>query len=62
MDAHDGLTLTVRIDTTQARQEVAEFRRYALQALDEIRAAYASLGPVAAPETPDGGPLSGGRA
>ena len=45
MEAITDLTITVSVDTSAARQEVAEFRRYALQAIEEIRAAYASLGP-----------------
>jgi len=44
MEAMTELTITVNVDTAAARREVDEFRRYALQAVEEIRAAYASLG------------------
>ena len=42
MDAATGLTITVKVDTTSARQDVYEFQRYALQVLEDIRAAYAA--------------------
>jgi len=42
LDAATGLTITVKVDTTSARQDVYEFQRYALQVLEDIRAAYAS--------------------
>jgi len=47
------LTVTVRVDTAGARREVEEFRLYALRVIEEIRAAYASLGP--APDVLAGG-------
>jgi hypothetical protein len=43
MDAATGLTITVKIDTSSARQDVHEFQRYALQVLEDIRAAYAAM-------------------
>ncbi len=46
MDALTDLTITVKVDTSQARQEVADFRSYAMGVLDEIRAAYVAAGPV----------------
>jgi hypothetical protein len=46
MDALTDLTITVKVDTAQARQEVEEFRSYAMRVIDEIRAAYAAMGPV----------------
>jgi hypothetical protein len=46
-------TLTVRVDTESARREVEEFRLYALRVIEELRAAYASLGP--APDVLAGG-------
>ncbi len=46
MDALTDLTITVKVDTSQARQEVSDFRSYAMSVLDEIRAAYAAAGPV----------------
>lgn len=42
MDAATDLTITVKVDTSSAIQDVNEFQRYALQVLDEIRAAYAA--------------------
>ena len=42
MDAATGLIITVKVDTTSARQDVYEFQRFALQVLEEIRAAYAA--------------------
>ena len=44
MDSMTDLTITVKVDTAQALREVADFQQYAMQVLDEIRAAYASLG------------------
>ncbi len=44
MEAATGHTVTIKVDTLSARQEVEEFQRYALQVLEEIRAAYASAG------------------
>lgn len=43
MDTATGLTITVKVDTSSAIQDVNEFQRYALQVLDEIRAAYAAV-------------------
>ncbi len=42
MDATTGLTITIKVDTTSARQDVYEFQRFALQVLEDIRAAYAA--------------------
>lgn len=42
MDTTTGLTITVKVDTSSAMQDVSEFQRYALQVLEEIRAAYAA--------------------
>ncbi len=56
MDALTDLTITVKVDTSQARQEVADFRSYAMGVLDEIRAAYAAAGPVLSGEGADTGP------
>lgn len=39
MEATTDLTITVKVDTRAARQEVEDFRRYAMQTLDEIRRA-----------------------
>jgi len=44
LDAATGLTITVKVDTTSARQDVYEFQRFALQVLEDIRAAYAAAG------------------
>ncbi len=43
MDINTDLTITVKVDTSAARQEVSDFQNYALRVLEEIRAAYASL-------------------
>jgi len=43
MDTATGLTITVKVDTSSAMQDVSEFQRYALQVLEEIRAAYAAV-------------------
>lgn len=42
MDALTDLTITVTVDTASARQEIADFRQYALQVIDELKAAYAA--------------------
>ena len=42
MNTATGLTITVKVDTSSAMQDVNEFQRYALQVLEEIRAAYAA--------------------
>jgi len=51
MDVPTDLTITVKVDTALARQEVYNFQQYALRVLEEVRAAYAALGTVA----PSGG-------
>ncbi len=43
MDTATGLTITVKVDTSSAMQDVSEFQRYALQVREEIRAAYAAV-------------------
>ncbi len=43
MDTSAGLTITVKVDTSSAMQDVREFQRYAFQVLDEIRTAYAAM-------------------
>ena len=55
MDALTDLVITVKVDTSQARQEVDDFRNYALRVLDEIRAAYAAAGPALSGPGPDMG-------
>jgi len=45
MESDRELTITLKVDTDEARREVAEFRLYALRVIEELRAAYASLGP-----------------
>jgi len=58
MDSMTELTITVRVDTDSARREVEDFRLYALRVIEELRAAYASLGP--APDVLAGGAEGGG--
>jgi hypothetical protein len=43
MESPVELTITIKVDTAQAVRDVAEFQRYALQVMDEIRSAYAAL-------------------
>ncbi len=45
MNSVTDLTITVNVDTAPARREIADFQLYAMQVLDEIRAAYASALP-----------------
>jgi hypothetical protein len=45
MESDRELKIILSVDTAEARREVAEFRLYALRVIDELRAAYASLGP-----------------
>jgi len=47
MDVLTDLTITVKVDTNAARQEVSDFKKYALEAVEEVRAAYASLEDIA---------------
>lgn len=53
MDQITGLTITVRVDTAEARREVDEFRRYAIGVIEELRALYAAVGQPAS--SGDGG-------
>ena len=46
MDSVTDLSITVKVDTVPARREIADFQRYAMQVLEEIRSAYASLSPI----------------
>lgn len=48
MESPVELTITILVDTEQALQDVAEFKSYAMQVLDDIKSAYASLS-VSAP-------------
>lgn len=57
MEQPTGLTITVKVDTTEARREVERFRSYALGVIAEIRAAYAAAAGMAQP----GGQDTGGR-
>lgn len=53
MDSMTELTITVRVDTDGARRDVEAFRLYAMRVIEELRAAYANLGP--APDVLAGG-------
>jgi len=41
MEVTTELKIEVLVDTSSARREVEEFRRYALGVVDEVRAAFA---------------------
>lgn len=65
MESPVELTIIIKLDTEQARRDVAEFQSYALQALDEIRSAYASLSvstPLGGDESAAPEPLTGEQA
>jgi len=42
LDAATGLTITVIVDTSSAMKDVNEFQSYAMQVLEDVRAAYAA--------------------
>ncbi len=59
MDVQTELTITVKVDTSSARQEVSDFQSYALRVLEEIRAAYASAGSTSVTENKSSPGISG---
>lgn len=61
MDSMTDLTITVNVDTAPARREIADFQLYAMQVLEEMRAAYASFGPEMQQDGTSGSGGSGRR-